>query len=369
MKKYSSSKIDAANYCVMKYFLKYCDENKIIKPLRLSAYAKGGLLHKVIEEFWVKLGTEEEAAKRQKTKKAYFDSESFADYVKRRWNQLIYADAALRDELKAATEKKAREKIQGRLIHWKNEEEKWAIKSSLNKISKPLFDELQKEGPPLYSELPFDFILLGKRFTGRIDEIRIRDNKVVIRDYKSGKPWIGNMKLNHDPQMTIYNTGLCSLCCDDEEFARTLHLEKESKKFMGNPIYVNEDFCHEFFMIEALPITTKAEDEKIYWEKNIKLIHQTTRTDNHFFEVIRMIDGVEKSISIGNVYPERGRKCDDCDERFACEETLKLAGQNITKDSRGQGFFSFAAPLYMKPVLRNEETKRFKWKKRKQVAS
>lgn len=367
MRKYSSSKIDVANYCIMRYFLKYCEKKK---PLRLSVYAKGGLLHKVIEEFQLKLGTEEEVARKYRTKKAYFDSESFSNYVAGKWNQLVIADYKSREKLEKETDKKTIKRIKGRLIHWRAEEEKWTIRASLKRISEPLFGNLIEEGPPIYSELPFDFTLFGRRFTGKIDEVRMRNKKIIIRDYKSGKPWIGRMKLNYDPQMTVYNAGLCSLCYDNEEFARTLGLGEERKRFMGNPIYVNENFEHEFFMIEALPIITKEESEKKNWEKNIKLIYPTTRTDKHFFEVIKMIEGVEKAVEIGNVYPERGRKCDDCDENISCEGVLELADQEIVKDLGGQGFFSFAAPLYMKPVKKiksrvDKNTKRFKWKPKK----
>jgi len=120
-------------------------------------------------------------------------------------------------------------------------------------------------------------------------------------------------------------------------------------------------------MIEALPIMAIPEKEKKPWQKKIKAMHSTKRTDNHFFEVIKMIDGVEESIRSGNVYPERGRKCDSCDEEIACEKRLQLASQRLTADINKQGFFSFAAPRYMKPVLKtktrvDKNTKRFKWK-------
>ena len=45
-----------------------------------------------------------------------------------------------------------------------------------------------------------------------------------------------------------------------------------------------------------------------------------------------MINGAEQSIKSGNVYPERGRKCDSCDEEIVCEKRLELAGQEIIQD-------------------------------------
>jgi len=239
MKKYSASRIDVANYCVMRYYLKYIQHEK---PLRLSVYVKGGVLHKAIEQFWLRLGSEEEVKRKYKTKKSYFDRDSFADFVAGKWMQYVIADEKAKEKIASGVDEKTEKRLKGRLIYWRDEQEKWTVRNSLKDISKYLFDYLIKEGPPIYSELPFDFISCGKRFTGSIDEVRLRKGKVVIRDYKSGVPWIGQMKVNHDPQMTIYNIGLCSLSYDSDEFARILGLQDRRLEYMGNPIYIDENF-------------------------------------------------------------------------------------------------------------------------------
>ena len=46
---WSATKIDSANYCMMRYYLKYVDPLKP-KPLKLSSYIKGRLLHGLIEK-------------------------------------------------------------------------------------------------------------------------------------------------------------------------------------------------------------------------------------------------------------------------------------------------------------------------------
>ena len=59
---WSASRIDTANYCNMKYYLRYIDPIKP-KSLRISPYVKGSLLHKIIEDFWDHLGTFDEVEK------------------------------------------------------------------------------------------------------------------------------------------------------------------------------------------------------------------------------------------------------------------------------------------------------------------
>ncbi len=307
--KWTFSRIDAANYCRMRYYLRYVEHEP---PLNLSAYKKGILLHDLIQYFWKKLGTEEEVEKTKNKKggKKYYDSETFSEYAKGKWASEL--------------EKFKKLKIK---VEWRSEDEGWAIYNSLPKICTPLYETLIKEGRSLASELKFNFILRNIRFFGKIDEVRLRDGKVVVRDYKSGRPYIGEMKLNHDPQLTMYNVGLCSLCYSNREFASSLGIGEDRKRFMGNPIFVNPEFEMEFFMV------------------NDCSIHKTTRRDEHFFEIIQMINGTQKAVDEGNIYPERGRKCDSCDMRKACESKLESAVIPL----KGQTSFDFAIPSYVKP--------------------
>ncbi|MBU3906938.1 MAG: PD-(D/E)XK nuclease family protein, partial [Nanoarchaeota archaeon] len=233
MDKWSYSKINTANYCTFQFFLKYIHPKKP-KPLRLSAYVKGSLLHDQIDKFWNRLGTSEETAKKS-SKKKYSNAEEFARYTQGKWKRIVVADK--HSETK---------------IHWRFNEEKWQILNQLPKICVPLFYELSKEGPPLFSELPFDFMYENKRFIGRIDEVRVRDGKIVVRDFKSGKPWLGEMKLKYDPQLTLYNAGLYSLISSDNIFAGKLGLKSDS--FPKYQIPICSDFEMEFFLIESLPI-------------------------------------------------------------------------------------------------------------------
>jgi hypothetical protein len=67
-----------------------------------------------------------------------------------------------------------------------------------------------------------------------------------------------------------------------------------------------------------------------------------------------MIKGIEKAVSEGEIYPERGRKCDYCDMKYACEKKLEQTRTGPLEDKTGQGFFSFAIPLYAR---KNEQEK------------
>lgn len=305
---WTSSRIDAANYCRMRYQLRYVEGEK---SLNLSVYEKGSVLHSLIQHFWSNLGTAEEVKKK---KKKYSNPEEFAKYAQGKWMQRI-----------TAAEKTGKE------IEWQYDDEKWVVKARLKDICIKLHERLLQDGPPIHQELEFDFFLGNRRFQGRIDEIRVRDGKPVIRDYKSGNPKIGRMKVDYDPQMTFYNVGLGSLCYSDKDFASLLRISDEERlKLMGHPDFITDKFGLEFFMIESCQT------------------YETTRTDQHFYELLEMIEGIEKAVQTGDIYPERGRKCDSCDMKIACGNRLVLAGQRLTKDVRGQLYFNFAAPRYMR---------------------
>jgi len=313
----------------------------------MSAYVKGSWLHDLIENFWKKLGNPDEIKRNKKgkitSKKKYSGAEEFVDYAKGKWKSIIMAD-----------------KLAERKIAWRFEEEPWVILSSAEKICSPLFDIFVKEGPPLYSELPFDFNVGRYRIKGKIDEVRLVEGKIILRDYKSGKPWVGEMKLKHDPQLTIYNAGLCSLCYCDKTIARHLGVEGNLEKLMAGQTFISPCIEEQLFMIEALCI----DSERVRTAP--ELIHRTTRDDRHFFEVLKMIEGTYKDIEIGNVYPERGKKCDDCDQKHNCDKELENTGKGEYIDKIGQNHFAFATPLYVRKSAENSIIqKKFRFRKPK----
>jgi RecB family exonuclease len=315
---WSSTKVNTANYCHMRYFLRYIMHNQ---PQRLSAYVRGSLLHALIENFWEKLGTLEQTQKKS-LKKKYHDAETFGKYARGLWNSIIIAD------------ERAKEKIT-----WAYEDEKWVILNKLPSLCEKLFSFIHKEGPPLFTEQPFDFIFQNERFKGRIDEIRVQNGKIILRDYKSGQPWVGDMKLKHDPQLTLYSVGLCAMIRANPEFARILGLEGKVEEFMQGNIFTSPNMEEQFFMIDSFNINA----EKVH--SIPETINSTTRIDANFYELISMVKGVQKSITEGNVYPERGKKCNVCDMKDACDKQLQNVGKGNLVEPNGQQLLSLVSPV------------------------
>ena len=408
----SATKIDTINYCSMRFYLKYGERPKPAE-LNLSAFVKGKLFHKAIENFWLlmkpiayenELYLKEEVSEYKKrhsqkidlllTKKRkrkefsikkkkeseiykYYDAESFAEYLKGQWYRSVMADKSLREKLnnQNTLSEKRKKNLEKRLISWEFDDEPYVIANKIPDITKTLYNYLFKEGPPLYTEVQFKFKLnnvqlngediIKKPIGGFIDEIRIRNGKVVIRDYKTGSPFeIKEMKIEFDPQLTLYNLGLCSLCYEDEELSKILGVSEIKHQFMGNPIFIYPEFEQEFFMIEAPYIielankpAPKKEDfdsERKYQEEHAKwkiqkdriknipeITHTTKRHDFHFYELAKMISRMEQITEGKDVYAESGRKCDRCSMKKACKNKIEKSQDKIKIDEKGQRFFSF----------------------------
>lgn len=328
---WSSSQVNTANYCRRRYYLNYIDPDKP-KPLRLSVYVKGSLLHQSIEKFWDRLGTPEEVAKKSSGKK-YYDAESFADYLQRQWKRIIIADS------------KSEEKIS-----WGYENEKYVTLNQLPLIVKPLFQILLDKGPPLFSELAFKFIAYDEGFTGRIDEIRLEKGKIKIIDFKSGDPWVDDIKKDFDPQLSLYNPGLRSICAARPDIADKLGLDgKLIAKEMQNGHFVDPNIEEMFFMIEAPRVIDLLKEKELQDGKPRKLPlleYITHRQDAHFYGVVDMVKGIKQLLSAPNIiYGEWGKKCRGCDMKIACREKSMQTNTPFT-DKKGQQYFNLTSPNY-----------------------
>lgn len=324
---WSSSKVNAANYCNMRYFLRYLLG---YQEERISPYVKGSHWHNLIEHIRDRFGEQHEIKRNKKgtiiSKKKYYDAEGFVDYAQGTWQSILKAD-------ETAEEK----------IAWKYDGEGYVMKSQFKSIGIPLFESLMAEDEPIFIELPFDFKIGKERFKGRIDEVRVTDGTIVVRDYKSGRPWIEYMKLKHDPQLTLYNVGLCTLIRSDPHVRRKIEekLDKEilMDDFMAGNGFVSPNMEMQFFMIEALGL----DPDKV---KTVpEPVNRSGRKDEHFFEVLNMVQGVRTSVNIGNVYPERGKKCDSCSMKYICDKELEKTAAPIYIDKNNQSLLNFAAPL------------------------
>ncbi len=317
--KWSPTRVDAANYCTMRYYLKYVLRET---PLVLPEYLKGKLIHELIENFWKNLGNSGELGKTGGKK--YSNAEEFSRYAQRMWNYFCIR-----------TEKSSSE----RRVAWNYGEERWTIRSNLEKICFHLFPLLVEEGPPVFSELGFKFGAFDRTFSGKIDEVRRKGDLIIVRDYKSGRPFLGEMKLNFDPQLTIYSVALSFLIQKNKDIARRLGFQEIPEELRRNSDYVLPFVRQEFFMVEA-PVRI-AEGKT-----GLKAVHETTRTNSHFLEVVRMIDSVQDRINSGNVVAERGRKCDSCDLKYACAKKLGEVGSDFFETKGGQLGLEFAIPLF-----------------------
>ncbi|MEM4325956.1 MAG: PD-(D/E)XK nuclease family protein [Candidatus Pacearchaeota archaeon] len=331
MIKWSPTRINIANYCTMRYYLRYVlKETPIIQP----EYVKGNLIHDIIKNFWKNLGETQDVGIRGRKK--YSNAKEFSDYAKRKWDSLCIKFE--KSQLK-------------REITWNYERERWDIRRQLEKICYHLFPILVEEGPPLFSELDYEFILFNKNFIGKIDEIRRRNDFVIIRDYKSGRPYMGEMKLNFDPQLTIYSVALSGLIRKDKELAEKLGINEEDINiFKENQRYILPFVKQEFFMVEAPYKNTEG--------KGLRIINETTRTDAHFFEVIKMIDSIERRIRLGEIVPERGRKCDSCDLKYSCAQKIKDVNKGEFTTKIGQFVLDFDIPHFAKRDEKYEKRKR-----------
>jgi hypothetical protein len=354
MRATSSSQINEANYCTMKYYLSRVLKRK---SLRLVAYEKGNLIHRTIEHFFDFLGTEEEVEKDRKRrklakeKKHFFDRDSFVDYVVKKWIQVIKGDERSRESAESEQNPEKRREILENTICWGYDGQGWVIKNKFPDICRPLFDFLIQIGPPLFSELPFNFLIGNYRIRGRIDEVRLIGGQIVLRDFKTGYPRFKEMKILRDPQLTIYNAGLCTQLKYDSEMRRIFGLEGKIDEFMAGGRFLSPNLREEFFMVEALavdPATQKIPPQ---------VLIPATREDSDLYEVLDMIDGTRRKINEGIVYPESGKKCDDCDQKYNClAESKKLCARHQEK-VLAQPLLNLNPPIYTQPRTITEPPK------------
>ena len=357
---YSFSKLDDANYCKMRYYLRWIEKAEHPNP---PFFFKGAFFHGLVEHFWDKLGNSSEVRRNIKGKitseKKYASADEFADYVKGQWMRGIIQNKHSADPK--------------RKVDWDYSGQEYVMANEARNISYHLFSHLVELGKPLYQEVSFDFVIGHRRFKGRIDGIRNDGGKIKVEDYKTGQPCMGQMKVEHDPQMSLYNVGIAALCFRDEGFAKSLGLGDRRMNFVENPTYLVEEIENQFIMLEAPSYWARAADKKKI--ETVPFIHPTHRKTAHFYEVLKMLEGVEKSIKHGIIYPERGRKCDACVMKKPCAARLEDAVTDVPSNIRGQVIFPFAAPVFVLPtpsqelVVVNTQEELFPKRKRKTSAS
>lgn len=369
---YSASRINCFNYCRRRGFLAYVLHDKQLNP---SSYLRGSLVHELIEKFWERLGTPDEVKSKYmqtKTGKRYSNADEFIDFGKRQWMYYVM-----------------REERAGREIVWKrgDNNEMWNIRNFyMPLVCKKLFPRIIEEGKPVFAEMNFDFILGNRRFTGFIDDLRIQNGDIIVRDYKTEKAYKlkdNSMKLGGNPQLTLYSAAVCALIKKDKLFAEKLGINNIDD-FMHGARFISQRVKPELYMVDAffgieerenlareisvlesnIPRTEEALayhsmliDEKKSRLKRLgeahKIIQSTTRSDKDLYEMLEFLDDIDNDVrnfgdGIDKKIPptERGIKCDECDQRVSClkrlEETLNDSGGDF-KDRAGQLHFGFVS--------------------------
>lgn len=79
-------------------------------------------------------------------------------------------------------------------------------------------------------EKPFSFVLGRARINGFIDYVSVREDKVFIRDYKSGKREVAGKDVSTNPQLGIYSLFLKYLYPDKPVHAELYYLKSEKAK-------------------------------------------------------------------------------------------------------------------------------------------
>jgi len=314
---WTASKIDDATYCPRLYYYKHV--RKLRFPINASM-ALGIFMHRAMEKYFYN----------GEGKPKYKSAESFANICKARWKRFV-----------------AKGKIRGQEISWSKKEEPYIIAETiLPEICRKVYDIVAQEDMPLFREAKFDFVLDGRRFKGKIDYITKRDGKVIVRDYKSGRRKPGNMKLDFDPQFTLYFLAVASLCHGDKRFAQALKVDDEArKKWAGNPEYLPDMIEGEYFFMregEIFPIRREA---------------------FHYYDFCNMLEGLESMIRRREFAPQRGRLCDYCLAQNVCREETELTKEKL----RYRQLFIFQAPQLVSVGEARKKIRqlRLKWGKTK----
>lgn len=272
---WTPTKIDQATYCLLQWYLINIEK---VKARTTGSMALGIFMHKRMENFFKKDG-----------KPIRKSAEAFANSCAGWWTRYVINSG----------------KIRGEQIHWKDKNEPWILREIIKKMCGAIYERRIQEPLPLYTEFSIpEFEFEGRRFRGKIDEIRfgkISENKEgpIIRDYKTGRRKPGKMKLNYDPQFTLYLLAISCLCYNDKKFAESIGISEMDS--IESPLDFFDKIGLEYYLMR---------EDKLYQLKRNKAIYE---------DFCRMIEGLEEEIENDNFSPQRGRLCDYCSVNEECD--------------------------------------------------
>lgn len=293
---WSVHKFNLAGDCLLKYFYRY---ERHIKIPKTGAMAFGVFWHRKLERFF------EGDPSFQPIKPELFYAptntprnktpESFASTCRNHWGYAIGNDRRKEDPKKK--------------IRWAYQGEPYVFKDEISTLAPAIYRRMMQEEPPIFTELEFKSIPLRHGdhyhyFRGSIDHVGRRENRLLIRDHKSGNYHQHQYELDHDPQYTVYGMALLHLLGTSERLARRVGIDpEESRHWVGRE--------SEFLSLVAMECHEVRTGE----------LRQTTRTKLHADEIFKKLDGLEAHIEREEYPPERGEyRCNRCFARKSCDE-------------------------------------------------
>ncbi len=312
---YSPTGLEAVLECPRRRYFQKHERKKLTWP----DFAKGTHLHRKIEELRL-----HHLRKRARYKSA----EAFANVIANDWQRNVIKEG----------------KIRGDKIVWKDEKQPYIIKAEIKEIGLRAYPLLMKEAetnpPIIFSNLTkkgnivyrtayeFEFIYKGRGFSGEIDEIRKENDKIIIRDYKTGKWKFIEDKQGYAFQPTEYEFAVCYLCNTDETFRKILGVTKEeAESWIKEPESMSDNIIFEYYMLDLPREWDDKIKEYVIINKNSGPVIKVERENFHYKELCLNIDGANamlSDMSDKNYYtPIRGYHCNRCFYQKECENMTK----------------------------------------------
>lgn len=319
IRKWSPTGLDSFLECPKRRFL----HKKLNKKLTWPDFAKGTHMHRKIEE----LRTNHLRPLLEKNSR-YNSAEAYANVVANDWRQGAIKEC----------------KIRGDKILWENENQPYIIKNELKEICLRIYpilmEEAEKTQAIIFKNITkkgnisfrtayeFEFVYKGRGFSGEIDEIRKENDKIIIRDYKTGKWRYIEDRLNYAFQPTQYEFTACALLIGEdktsEEFREALGItEEQAKSWIKKPDEMSENILFEYFMLDLPQVWDKEKKEwTTLYDKNP--IIRVERKNSHYKELSQNIDIaniIQSEIEDRAYYPPfRGHHCKRCFYQKECDE-------------------------------------------------
>ena len=280
---YAPTTLESIIECPRRRYLQKTFNKKLTWP----DFAKGTHLHRKIAE----LRTHHLRHLKGK-KKRYGSAEAFANVVANDW-QRVPINQGMIDKNK---------------ILWDETlpNQPYILKSEIHEIALRIYpllmaeletviifaNKTQKDALSIRTAYNFEFVYKGRGFTGEIDEIRKANNKIIIRDYKSGKWSFIEKKQEYAHQPTEYTFAICYESLVNEQFRKAIGISfEQAQSWIAKPELMSENIEFEYFMLDICKEWDKEKKEYLKIDKNH--IIKVQRNEFNYKELCLGIDMAE----------------------------------------------------------------------------